>query len=380
MRKRWIYLCTALILLAGACMTGAVTSGAAPADPVDLEAECSLTVRPVDLTIPEKQEYWEDMQNAHIVLDLYKVAGAGKVGGYDTYTFVPEPGYSLDISDYSVLQELTAEDWEDLAQKAAETALQDGKALETGEASETGTSFDSLSAGLYLVVARGDDLEPSAYTKMMKQEVPEGETGEPEEKLVTIANSARYEYAFTPQLIALPTKGEYEGEISTANPLPWVYGAEVFLKSGRNPRYGSLEIVKTLRNYESVEGTIEPVTFIFRVVGMLDGEEVYNEVDSITFSEEGNGRTRLEGIPATAQVTVTEEYSGISYTQVIPPDNGSQSAVIVADADNSVTFENVYNEHRTHGHGIKNRFVYHEAEDTWGWYPDPEQQGGQEAE
>ncbi len=106
MRKRWIYLCTALILLAGACMTGAVTSGAAPADPVDLEAECSLTVRPVDLTIPEKQEYWEDMQNAHIVLDLYKVAGAGKVGGYDTYTFVPEPGYSLDISDYSVLQEL----------------------------------------------------------------------------------------------------------------------------------------------------------------------------------------------------------------------------------------------------------------------------------
>ncbi len=28
MRKRWIYLCTALILLAGACMTGAVTSGA----------------------------------------------------------------------------------------------------------------------------------------------------------------------------------------------------------------------------------------------------------------------------------------------------------------------------------------------------------------
>lgn len=380
MRKRWIYLCTAVILLAGACVTGAVQSGAAPSVPVDLEAECSLTVRPVDLTIPEKQEYWEDMQNADIVLDLYRVAGAGKVGGYDTYTFVPESGYSLDISDYSVLQEMTANDWETLAQEAAKTALKDGKALETREASEAGTGFEGLEAGLYLVVARGGDLEPSAYTKTVKQEVLEGETAESKEKLVTIANSARYEYAFTPQLIALPTKGEYEGEISTGNPLPWVYGAEVFLKSGRSPRYGSLEIVKSLRDYESVEGTIEPVTFIFRVVGRLDGEEVYNEVDSITFLAEGSGRTRLEGIPAMAEVTVTEEYSGISYTQVVPPDGGSQSTVILADADNSVAFENIYNEHRTHGHGIKNRFVYHEAEDTWGWYPDPEQQGGQEAE
>ena len=99
MRKRWICLFTALMLLAGICGFRPMTSGAAPSAPVDLSKKCSITVIPVDLTIPEKAEYWEDMQTAHIVLELYKVAGAEKLAGYDTYTFQPEAPYgSLKIS------------------------------------------------------------------------------------------------------------------------------------------------------------------------------------------------------------------------------------------------------------------------------------------
>lgn len=399
MRKRWICLFTALMLLAGICGFRPMTSGAAPSAPVDLSKKCSITVIPVDLTIPEKAEYWEDMQTAHIVLELYKVAGAEKLAGYDTYTFQPEAPYgSLKISEYSDLQKLKAEDWEELAQEAAQIALEgSGTPLEPLREPEPvqgdGTTLGDLDAGLYLVVARDGDLDRAACVKRIQQQVteenlPEGEPAQTAERLVTIANSARYEYAFTPQLIALPAKGEYEGEINTANPRPWVYGAEIYLKSGRAPRYGALEIIKTLRSYETVEGIIEPVTFVFRVVGRLDGEVVYNEVDSITFTEEGSSRTRLEGIPATAEVTVTEEYSGLSYTQTIPPNNGSVSDVIVADEVIEARFENVYDNHRTHGHGIKNQFVYNGEDQEWNWNADPEQEsgsgqeqgGGQEAE
>lgn len=399
MRKRWICLFTALILMVGICAVGPMTSGAAPSEPVDLTRKCSVTVVPVDLTIPEKAEYWEDMQKAHIVLELYKVAEAEKLPGYDTYTFRPEAEYdSLNISEYEDLQKLKAEDWEELAQKAAEITLErSGGPLEPLREPEPvradGTKLEGLDAGLYLIVARDRELERAACVKRIQQEIAEGDAPEDGSaqtagKLVTIANSQRYEYAFTPQLLALPAKEAYEGEINTANPRPWVYGAEVYLKSGRSPRYGALEIVKTLRSYEAVEGTIEPVTFVFRVVGRLDGEIVYNEVDSITFTEEGSGRTRLEGIPATAEVTVTEEYSGVSYTQTVPPNNGSVVQIIAADGTAEAEFENVYDNHRTHGHGIRNRFVYDGEDQEWNWYPDPEQEsgavreqgGGQEAE
>lgn len=44
---------------------------------VDLDQECSLTVSPGEA---------EDLQNADVVLDLYQVARAVPVSGYDTYS------------------------------------------------------------------------------------------------------------------------------------------------------------------------------------------------------------------------------------------------------------------------------------------------------
>lgn len=391
MKKRWIGLCTALMLLAGVCASGPLTSGAAPADPVDLDRECSLTVRPIlppELQDPQDNvDYWADMQNANIVLDLYKVADAEKVTGYDTYTFQPGPEYtSLNISKYEDLQKLEAADWEEKAQEAARIALQDGEFEKSASIEKDGTGLEKLDPGLYLVIARGGDLMPSEYAKLVDQGLTTG-LGETEitqsiERLVTIANTARYEYAFTPQLIALPTKPEdADGVLNTANPGAWAYHREIFLKWERNQRYGDLEIIKTLQNYEEVEGTIEPVTFVFHVTAVLDDETVYDEVESLTFSgDAGVDSVTMTGIPATAQVTVREEYTGISYTQVVPADNGTASNTIVADSLVSVNFANVYNNNRTHGHGIKNRFVYNEAENEWEWHPDPEQTVREEGE
>lgn len=130
-----------------------------------------------------------------------------------------------------------------------------------------------------------------------------------------------------------------------------------------------------------MEGTIEPVTFVFRVVATLEGEEVFNEVTSLTFTEPGTGRTTLERIPATATVTVTEIYNGLSYTQSVPSDNGPVVLdSISAETENTASFENVYNNNRTHGHGIRNQFVYNAETGGWEWSRDPQPAGRQEGE
>lgn len=391
MRKRWIYLSAALMMLVGACVGKPMVSGAAPADPVDVTKDCSLTVSPVDASDPEKADYLTDMEKTHITLELYKVAGAEAVAGYDTYQFVPESAYDgLGLSEYSGLQELTVSEWKVLAQDAARIALSEDSTQQPAASeaiegvAEATLSGAEMQAGLYLLVARDTNLTREQYVKTVKVDGADEETASEQEKLVTIANSEQYEYMFEPQLVALPTKqADADGVISTANPGPWLYEEHVYLKSGREPRYAPLTIVKTLRTYETVEGTIEPVTFVFRVVATLAGEEVYNEVTSLTFTEPGTGRTTLERIPATATVTVTEIYNGLSYTQSVPSGNGPvvlENISAEAGSSNTADFENVYNNNRTHGHGIKNQFVYSAESGGWEWTREPQQAGRQEGE
>ena len=161
-----------------------------------------------------------------------------------------------------------------------------------------------------------------------------------------------------PQLISLPTKGaDEDGEVNTGNPGEWYYDLTVNLKPERTARYGALEIVKTLSEYESEEGIESPVTCVFEVTGILNGEEVYSEVESITFTKAGQERVVLNQIPALAEVTVREVYSGAGYELTVP---GDRTATIAANEIVSVDFENVYNGQRRGGHGIKNQFVQDE--------------------
>lgn len=377
MKKRWIYLSAALMLLVGVCVRKPMISGAVPAYPVDVTTKCSLIVSPVDASDPEKADYLADMKNMHITLELYKVAGAEEVKGYDTYQFKPESVYeNLELLEYSRLQKLTVSDWNKLAQEAAGIALAADspqqpaviKAIE-GVADDATLSGPDVKAGLYLLVARDTNLTKKEYVKTVQVEAADGETGTGQEKLVTIANSERYEYMFEPQLIALPTKeADENGVISTANPGDWLYSQNVYLKSGREPRFASLEVEKTLRTYKTVEGTIEPVTFVFRIVATLDGEEVYNNVASLSFTGPGTGRVTVDRIPATAIVTVTEIYDGISYTQSVPSGSGPvilESISAEPGAKNTAIFENVYNNNRTHGSGIRNEFVYNAKSGEW---------------
>ncbi len=358
MKKKWIYLFAAMILAVSVCAVKPVVSGAAP---VDVDKVCSLKVFPEDPNKQEADKFGEDLESAKVVVDIYQIAKAVKTP-YDTYAYDLTNSYQ----ELELVDTPTAEDWKSLAQQAARIAFGDGEA-DTPIRSGVVTADEevSLDAGLYLIIARGESL-----TSVTDYKIEVSETEESDSKIATIANSYRYQYIFAPQLVSLPTKtADEDGIINTANPSEWYYDLTVNLKPERTARYGALEIVKTLSEYESEEGIESPVTCVFEVTGILNGEEVYSEVESITFTKAGQERVVLNQIPALAEVTVREVYSGAGYELTVP---GDRTATIAANEIVSVDFENVYNGQRRGGHGIKNQFVQDEN-GVWHWHSDPVQ-------
>ena len=360
--KKWIYLLAAAVVTCGISVVKPVVSGATS---VDIEMACQLKIFSEDPEKPEEDKYGEDLASAEVVVDLYYIADTIKTPGYDTYVYQLADQYQ----ELKIPMAPTAKDWQVLTQQAAEIALDDTKA-DTPAKSQVATGSEvSLKAGLYLVIARGADLISTAdYKVEITQE--NLEDGESVTRLATIANSAQYQYTFVPQLVSLPTKTAEEDEaINTANPGEWSYDLTIYLKPEQSARFGALEIVKTLSEYESEEGIESPVTCVFEVTGILNGEEVYSEVESITFTKAGQERVVLNQIPALAEVTVREVYSGAGYELTVP---GDRTATIAANEIVSVDFENVYNGQRRGGHGIKNQFVQDEN-GVWHWHSDPAQ-------
>lgn len=377
MKKRWIYLLTALTLAVGMCIAEPMAGIAAPLEADDegfVAGSCSLTVYPEDPHKEGADSFGEDLAGADVVVDLYQVARAVKTSGHDTYHYELTGEYaSLKLPDSPEEGAQPAASWEETAQQAAAIALDAASPCTpvSGSGESAGTKVGNLAPGLYLLVARGRNLTELADYKI-EIEQTDSLTQEESKRIATIANSQQYTYAFLPQLVSLPTKeADANGVINTANPGDWIFEASVNLKPERLDRYGSLEIVKTLSEYETMGGVQESATFVFEVTGMLDDQVVYSNVESITFTAAGQERVVLDRIPAMAQVTVREVYSGSSYQLTVP---GDRTATIAADDVVSVEFENEYDGRRTNGHGIKNQFVYDEEAGAWHWYSSPAQE------
>ena len=377
MKKRWIYLLTALTLAVGMCIAEPMAGIAAPLEADDegfVAGSCSLTVYPEDPHKEGADSFGEDLAGADVVVDLYQVARAVKTSGQDTYHYELTGEYaSLKLPDSPEEGAQPAASWEETAQQAAAIALDAASPCTpvSGSGESAGTKVGNLAPGLYLLVARGRNLTELADYKI-EIEQTDSLTQEESKRIATIANSQQYTYAFLPQLVSLPTKeADANGVINTANPGDWIFEASVNLKPERLDRYGSLEIVKTLSEYETMGGVQESATFVFEVTGMLDDQVVYSNVESITFTAAGQERVVLDRIPAMAQVTVREVYSGSSYQLTVP---GDRTATIAADDVVSVEFENEYDGRRTNGHGIKNQFVYDEEAGEWHWYSSPAQE------
>ena len=278
MKKRWLKMLPVLLLLA---VLTIVSAAGASAESLDLERKVTLTVNPG----PSSEEM-KDLSNADVQVDLYKIADAEADFEHgSTYTFSVLEGVTLskNIGTYEDLLALTNEDWQTLSQDAAKSVLLDGSAVRetpalTAAASLKGEGMTAdLESGLYLVIARDATLTTKQYVLT--------EDG----KVTTIANSNEYVYTWAPELIALPTTvkemgtdGE-RGDVSTAGG-DWKYDVKATLKPTQDVRFGDLDIVKNLVNYDNAT----PATFVFSVVATLRGEKVYDDVVSLTFTSAGS--------------------------------------------------------------------------------------------
>ena len=141
----------------------------------------------------------------------------------------------------------------------------------------------------------------------------------------------------------------------------WIYGDEegrriyVGLKPERKDRFGDLILEKKITAYNE---TFQGASFVFEVKAVKDDRVVYNDLVSLSFDDYGTQTARIEGIPAGAQVTVTEIYSGAGYTPT--GGNSVKNTVITAEGDTArVSFENEYKGTFNGGNtSVVNHFVY----------------------
>lgn len=321
---------------------------------IDTEAECGLTF---DLSVnyrkPEAEEGgelksddfektagYEELERLPVKVKLYKVADVSPGGKYVEPAEGDTGIYQALKSDLeNVNSQTKAAQWMAMAERAMGEVekAQDLKAAAGTTINEPGPgdgkTIEKLATGLYLVV-------------------------------VEEVESPEYIYTFTPYLVSLPGNAYQEGDEDDA----WLYEVTVGLKAGREDRYGDLEIVKTLKAYNT---TLGGATFIFRIEAVKtvdDVEEVvYSDVVSVVFDSAGTKSIKIaEKIPAGATVTVTEVYTGASYEVT---SDARQTTVIVAhdpdDPDNpdnlaSVEFVNDYDNRLNGGTSIVNHFDYTE--------------------
>ena len=290
----------------------------------------------------------EDIKNASIVLDIYLVASAEADERYDTYHYTMEEAYGA----LAAPENATNDDWRTLAQQAAKIALGgEDPAVSALPANEKAAGLD---AGLYLVIARGEDID-DYVTYLPAAE----EDAEPD--IATIAQSDDYVYTYAPQLVTLPGKEAAEdGSVGTAETYgEWVSDMNVTLKPEQSVRYGALTIEKTVTGFGG-----ESAVFIFQIEGSREDGARFSDVIAMTFDAAGTDTYTVEKIPTGATVTVTEVYSGAAFTLT---SENAQTAVIPAGVTASVAFTNAYNGSANSGSAVVNHFEYMGEALGWDW-------------
>ena len=365
---------------------------------VELDRKCSVQIAPVS----EGGSMTEDQpgEKVDLNIDLYLVAKARAVSGHDMYDYFVEkdsPYYTVvsgcvrenggweyedDLEGliFRCSTEIEGDGWEELAREAASAALNGETVLSPDAGGEAGSTLTDLNPGLYLAVARGSELEDRVDYMTV------GEDAEGNQDIFTIAYTDAFTYRFRPQLFSLPAKEPENGTVSTANGGEWLYalnGAE--LKFEQEPRRTSLEIVKNLTRYAG------PAAFVFEVEAREGDDVVYSDIITCSFDENaGNSRTVVleDKIPVGADVTVTEVYSGASYSLTgvaAGPSDGieknPEGTIYTADLSSGratitnissgeparVVFTNDYNSSGNGGGAVTNHFERDGAEAEWTW-------------
>ena len=323
MKKR-IKTAGALTLAAITVLSAAGLSSVYGALGVETDKKCSLT-----FTLDDTE--FDELRSLDIPVDVYKVADITEEAVYDTTNYTDFADLGLE----KVSSTTTAEEWAQMAEKAMETV--ENKGIEPtekvkvtkpeGETKSTGVITD-LETGMYLVQAE-------------------------------TVQSSEYTYDFNPYLVSLPNNYYSKENQDDA----WVYDVTTGMKPQQTQRYGDLEIVKDLTEYNA---SLKDALFVFQVEGTRNDEQVYSDVVSIKFNQAGEKSVLVKDLPAGTKVTVKEVYAGGSYSNT---SGDTQETVIVADGVTdhpaSVSFTNTYNGKLIPGTGIVNHFENKDGE--WSW-------------
>lgn len=324
MKKR-IKTAGALTLAAITVLSAAGLSSVYGALGVETNRKCSLT-----FTLDDDTEFAE-LRDLEIPVDVYKVADITEEAVYDTAKYTAFADLGLE----KVSSTTTAEEWAKMAEKAMKT-VEDKEIEPTEKVKVTKPEGATKSTGVI------GDLETGMY-------LVQAET----------VQTSEYTYDFTPYLVSLPNN-----YYSKENPDDtWVYDVTTGMKPQQTQRYGDLEIVKDLTEYNA---SLKDALFVFQVEGTRNGEQVYSDVVSIKFNQAGEKSVLVKHLPAGTKVTVKEVYAGGSYSNT---SGETQETVIVAEGvtDNpaSVSFTNTYNGKLIPGTGIVNHFEKKNGE--WDW-------------
>ena len=275
--------CALLIACALTLSAFAVLPKANAANMVDTgKKDCSI-----DFKTGGDDKVSADLGTTTVDVKLYKVADISEVGDYTASGDFAQ----LDVSALDASDSTSADEWLKRATEAVGMVTDSTKPTAEVSLTDGEGKAEDLATGLYLVMADK-------------------------------AQTTNYEYTFTPYLISLPNNYYYQ----TGD--DWVYElSEVVLKPEQTPRYGSLVIDKTLRDFNATSGA--QATFVF-------------QIDITTL--EGKTESRVEAMTMGADEG--------SQQLTIDPDD----VTIFADEAVRVSFENAHDGRPNGGYGVKNNF------------------------
>ena len=287
------------------------------------------------LTIPETGTYAEALKDVELTANLYKVAEVNAEGAF-TIVETYKDALAIDNTEWSQF------DW---SQSAA--AVADIVTGENSEADESAATTVTADKTVKITnSATVEDLVVGMYLVMVDE---------------VTANEE--DYVFSPMLVCLPTNpyvmGFSEDEADNKN---W-YEVTATLKPALDLEYGKLEIQKTLSSYNT---SLKDVTFVFQIEAKDEaGNVIYSNVASTTHNAAGTKSAIVEGVPIGVELTVTEVYSGASYT--VSGDSVKTATVLSVEEMGKVEFTNTYDDKLIPGYGVVNNFEYNEEGEDAGW-------------
>ena len=310
---------------------------------------------------------------------------ASRVYGARAIDFTQAASITVGLSDTNQYEELTENE---IHVTFTQIASMDENGEYTSDYIDVKNITDSTTAASWIAMAEeaaGKDLKGAYQTTVVMTDGNTATARIPGEHFglylmqVDAFETEEYSYTFANAIVAVPGNNYYSYD-ADGNPVAgeddaWIYQVSTVLKPEYDTLTGDVTIHKSLDTYNM---SLSETSFVFKVTAYKDysavdrelGRQlVYSNLATLTFNEAGADELTIEGIPAGAEVTIEEVYSGATYKLV---SDRVQNVVIDNHETAVVTFENTYDDTlEGNGTAIVNTFYYMKNNDgvtgSWNW-------------